>query len=896
VISLEATGPRPVAVLRAEAYEVAEKALRRLDIPYARPRTDQWRTVGDMLDAATDAWSDTAKGPALRFPTYAALRGVLSLDLSEVAPARRPAAVWRQLLWSRSEGDGRESLTTGLGAAGTLLSISGTRWTSGMAANVLLVIGYSLLGAAVAPLFRRVFLLGLVGRLQWLWWRNGQRGWIWDQLLRLHAQARSTPSPAGTATTQRLPNRLLVDAVLLDLRRSYRRSRWLASWPTVYPVLVIPPGPAAADTGPPVTLLHAQVRTPRSPLVTVVAGPVPLADGWAGGGDVQPLERWRERLGDSRSGVPGQALWRIRLTPTPSGMTPSPPVPASTTPSPTVRLRDRLWWESGPLRSLAAVTVLLVLTVATVTIRSVLAPPVATCGADQQSVQDVVDDTHGQPPGPAQLIGYRLCGEPFADPPGPTLQAAAVERLRGYQRDIFAQNQWVDARPATEITRRQVLTLVAISALTTVPGDRGSSVMAEAEGLAGIYAVQYAVNHAPGDGPFLKVVVANAGGRGAHADRLVALLKPLLASAKLDHRHAVLGAVVTVNSTTTAQDALAGITDLPVTLISPTMTGDNFGARLPRFYQMITPNAQQATLVVDYVRKVYPGRQLVDIYPAPAPSDLYVRSLKTDLETQAGRPSRQRVDFRAEEWALGASLTAHCDGGEVLFYGGRYNDFGAFVSQLNYDCPGRIPPVIADDSTSRLLSDGNLAAQIPAKVPVALATKSLPLTCGQLDIPAFAGATAGPAPGGVPPRAQFQRDIRDALHRCVPNERTSDADAAGLAGGWAAASYDATRVLHWAIGQNMHPDDDPTTVADRTAQLLKNGTLPFGVNSPVAFNGGNVAVDGRISLYCIQNLPTAFHAGNPADAAIEVIREGKAYPADRTGPTPTPCGPTRATS
>lgn len=858
VISLEATDPQSVS----EAVQVAEEALRQhRGIPYARLEADQLSTAEAMLDAATLGWS-APNGPALRFPTYTALRAVLNMQLPEGDADRRRAAIRRQLLKSHAEDVGSESFAAVLGVTGTLLSFGGSRLT-GFFADWLFWVGFILLCALLALFIWRALRLF---RMQWLLWRNGQHRWVSDHLAHLHPETRSKQPPADKADSERLANQLLVTAVLRDLWWSYWRLRRIWKWPIAYPVLLVSPpvvptsgGAAAEDSGPLVTLLREHVATRRSPLVMVIAGTPPsAARELPGGGDVKPVARWRELLGTGPRKLPGDPVWRVGL---------------SSMPAPVRRdwLRAREWWEWGFLWWLASV-----LTIAAgMVIPAALATP-SGCGGDQQSVQEVS----------TELIGYRLCGEPIADLPGDTLQPHAVQRLRTYQRLIFDENLRVDHLPAIETTRRQVLTLVAVSVLTTTPGDKDSSVMAEAEGLAGVYAAQYAINHTPGDGPFLKVAVANAGGRSAHVDKLMARLKPLLS------QPSVLGAVVTVNSTIAVKSALDGIKDLPVTLVSPTMTADYIGKDRARFYQMITPNMQQATLVVDYVRRVYPGRRLVDVYPQPSSDDLYVSSLKIDLDTQARAKVKRVGFFQDVKWDGSASLSAHCDSNEVLFYGGRYTDFGKFVNQLRFDCGSQLPPLIADDSTARLLSDSKLASQVSPKVPVALVTKSLVLSCRQLEVPSF--VQAKPIPDAVPPRVRFRDDIRSVLQRCMPNEPTSTNptsvdDAAALAGGWAAASYDATRVLHWAIGQSMGPNKNPIMVADDAAKLLNNGTLPFGVTGPIAFKE-RVAADGRISLYCIQDLQAAFQTGDPAGAAVEVMREGNGYPADRV-PKATACGP-----
>jgi len=84
------------------------------------------------------------------------------------------------------------------------------------------------------------------------------------------------------------------------------------------------------------------------------------------------------------------------------------------------------------------------------------------------------------------------------------------------------------------------------------------------------------------------------------------------------------------------------------------------------------------------------------------------------------------------------------------------------------------------------------------------------------------------------------------------------------------------------------------SVADDADRRLDGGGLPYGVNSPITFTN-HVAVNGRISLYCLWDPPVAFaDDSSPANKITEVMREGHSYAADRGAPPPSPCRPPTA--
>ncbi|GGK03361.1 hypothetical protein GCM10010123_36630 [Pilimelia anulata] len=838
-------------------------------IPHAVVDAAAHPDVRGLLDAAVAQLERPGSGwRPLPFPRYRDVAAIADLHLTTSGVDRRAAAI-RAAIGPPNTGAPRatEPMVSMLTAAGTVAALSAGQAGGTRLSAALYALGVALLCVVLALAARRLW---TVAGPRWRLRRLGRRGVGVERGAGVLAEATTWTADAvasardpGAARLRR--DRVLVAAFLADLRAAHRRRWWSGDWRTAYPVLVLADragAPAAA------TLLagHAATADARA-LVVVTDRPDPRAR-------YRPLAQWTAYRRPWAGGADRTRPWALVLDAAAlAALAAATAGPAARPARRTERARSRLLAAALGASLLAGAGV--------VAYRSLV-------WACRPGVfgENVVTEQ-------GQEIGYRLCGAPFG---GPASRSARYEKL------IYAENRRVE-RLRREQPARRPLTLVLLTALTRPSGDARTSQVAESEDLAGAYAVQLAVNNdGPSGGPLLRLAVANAGAASGHAGLAVDRLGELLAADPT-----VRGGVVTLDSREAVKQALTRLDPARFVMISPTMTAEDLVRALPGFFQMIAPNGAQAELVRRYVDRVAPGATLIDVYAAGAEqaADTYVLTLRRELARRFGKR------FGVWRWSRpgeppgrdrdGPLTNAFCGGANrVLFFGGRYTDFRDFTWDLVDTCNGRIPLLIADDSTSRFIADRDLAASAPPGLAVVMATKSVLLSCRRLLDDRFAGATAGPAGTGVAPRLQFRRDIGAALQRCPTAERAGERadELTDLAGGWAATSYEAVRLLHWAAGRAEPPRAGAAPagpLGERMAAVLRGGTqrvpLPYGVNSPVRFDADRVSRSRRTSLVCLRDLTAAAVSGTAADVAVEVARRGTAYPADGREPVPVTCPP-----
>ncbi|GGK22481.1 hypothetical protein GCM10010124_13760 [Pilimelia terevasa] len=825
--------------------------------------------VRGLLDAAVAQLERPGSGwRPLPFPRYRDVVAIADLRLTAAGVDRRAAAV-RAAIGPPNTGAPRatEPMVSMLTAAGTVAALSAGQAGGTRLSTALYALGVALLCVVLGLAARRLW--AVVGP-RWRLRRLGRRGVGVERGAGVLAEATTWTADAvasarDPAAARLRRDRVLVAAFLADLRAAHGR-RWWGNWRTAYPVLVLGDragGPAAA------ALLggHAASADARA-LVVVTDRPHPDAR-------YRPLAQWEAYRAPWAGGADATRPWALTLDAAAvAGLAAATAGPVARPPRRAERARNRLLAAALGAGLLAGTGV--------VAYRSL----VWACRPGVSGENVVTVD--------GQEVGYRLCGAPFG---------GAASRSARYEKLIYAENRRVE-RLHREQPGRRPLTLVLLTALTRPSGDARTSQVAESEDLAGAYAVQLAANNdGPSGGPLLRLAVANAGAASRLVDHTVTRLGALLAADPT-----VRGGVVTLDSREPVKRALARLDPARFVMISPTMTAEDLVETLPRFFQMIAPNSMQAELVRRYVDRVAPGARLVDVYRAgaedPDNRDAYVMTLRDELARRFGPRFRQWRWTRPGEppgpGRDGPMTPALCGGtNQVLFFGGRYTDFRDFTWDLVDTCNGRIPLLVADDSTSRFIADRDLAASAPPGLAVVMATKSVLLSCRRLLDDRFAGATAGPAGTGVAPRLQFRRDIA-ALQRCAGAERAGERadELTDLAGGWAATSYEAVRLLHWAAWRADPPQPGTAAagpLAERMAAVLHGGTqqvpLPYGVNSPVRFDADRVSRNRRTSLVCLRDLTAAAVSGTAADLAVEVARQGTAYPADGPEPVPVTCPP-----
>jgi hypothetical protein len=435
--------------------------------------------------------------------------------------------------------------------------------------------------------------------------------------------------------------------------------------------------------------------------------------------------------------------------------------------------------------------------------------------------------------------------------PGPDDNSHLFDLNLIYEENKRAQRLATAARP--------LVTVAVVTALTTAdPTKPVRSVVAEREGLAGVYAAQRRINTLRSTRqPYLRIAIVNAGdlvpgppGDDAR-DRVVrnhlTILENKLRLLAADQTLAA--AIVTVNSTTGIQQALGNsLARYGVAMVSPTMTADGFGdpfGRPPVFFQVGSTDDNQVQLIYEYARNQH--RPLAFFYPELTngkkryidTNDVYVTSLYCDVwrryrqapgsfqgpsdghsvhcppdapqttqrlgAREAAPPGDKPkpVPVSMAHWSAGTDLTqvaafaCPADGAQPLvFFGGRYTDVADFTQALRLACGPRMPQVqvAVADSSSRFLADRDLARHAPHGTQVLIAYRGRILTCDNLR---NNRQEDGDSSFDTGRRADFYDDIKTSLHRCTGGG-DSEIDR-WLAAGWAAIGYDSLLMINDAM-------------------------------------------------------------------------------------------------
>ncbi len=398
----------------------------------------------------------------------------------------------------------------------------------------------------------------------------------------------------------------------------------------------------------------------------------------------------------------------------------------------------------------------------------------------------------------------------------------------------------------------------------------------EREELQGMAAAQYrafleAREHRAD--PYLRIVVANAGQEMEYSPDLVKMLTKL---ARDDAT--VLGVIGLVESRKVIKGAIRDLAEAGLPVIAPTLSADGIADASNKYLQISATNLDEAQLVYNHTTQVLNKTKIFNYYTYGAASysegeqnDLYVNTLREDLREKFG------ADYTDSFWTLDVDLRSACpdnfpDG--VVFFGGRYGDFGAFANKLASDCSGNPPLLIGDDSVNRYMANAELRLSAPENLPVAYVAKGALAYCDQLTR------------AGDYERSNFRSDVRSVLSLCMSD--TAIGERVGLA-------YDATRMVLRAVkqiassiqspsGGAWNPDEiTPTGVHARIRELAN----PYrGVTGFIRFNANGVPIGKRLTILCVPNIKIAFHT--PGDVPKEIDRFPDSPEEDTAYGTPTP--------
>ncbi|MGW7041853.1 hypothetical protein ACWGDT_03845 [Streptomyces avermitilis] len=578
--------------------------------------------------------------------------------------------------------------------------------------------------------------------------------------------------------------KLLVHAFLEDLRRSFRRRPWRpGGWRhTAYPVVQIRSweSPTASRT---LLRLVEQVRDETGRLVPVLlvhvagrpdGGPVPSAPADAlRMTDLHAIDRnqwapvsYRSRLARRTSAPTARVRGRRRLWA--DGEADAERVPASavvTAPAPP--------WFSRPVVIVTACLLLFV--PGAVWSGRYLGIP--GCLHRPFAADVVVRDVGGE------CIGFSDgAALTFNNQPG-------QENLHYIQERIFAQNR--DARKAWEESgrRRPYVTVVYLGTLTGRATQAGEEAYAaEREGLEGIAAAQYIGVRATvntSSVPLLRIVIANAGFQMKHADLAVDMIARL---ARQPSDAPVIGVVGPVESRTASAVALRHLNRVGLPAIAPALSADHIDSNSNLYFQISPPNRDQVHLLSAYARRK--GWKGLHIYvtfgeKSSRKDDLYVATLLDDLKKEFKGTS----DLTYTKWHPGRSMQHECDYRGMLFFAGRWSEYGDFLAGLRQACRNNDWPrhLVADDSVNRYMANKTLRKTAPDNLTMLYVSKSGLATCASLrrpdpDVGQFLAAVQAPDLLSPP--------------RCVggPGPQQWIGEQVGLA-------YDATMLFSQAVEQ-----------------------------------------------------------------------------------------------
>jgi hypothetical protein len=544
--------------------------------------------------------------------------------------------------------------------------------------------------------------------------------------------------------------KLLVSAFLADLREAYRRRLWRpASWRrTAYPLALLD---GVAATGAAGRLLRwiNEIRNETGlfdPLVIVartdrqfearvaeidpaIVAPRHVAllkrpfddlDRSTDGYSRDPLQIWQSTIGDHRRHRDRNAWYLLLALPeelcgevdafgrAERAQPPAPPWPVR--------------------RPVLAAEALIVVAAIVISVIEVVRPELAagcTVWPFHSGIDVAVHDN--------QCLGYSDNDrQVFSDD----------DELIQMQREVFRQNT-IAEQLRHDNPRRPLVTLVYFVGLTYL--DRNVRYPhAQVEELAGLAVRQRRANQQSGEAePLLRVVVANGGSEMRDATWVVEhLLRGLLRSDPT-----VVGVIGLDRSTVETRRAIARLGELGVPTMSTTLSADGLDGVSPLYFQPVPDNKAQAKLVADYVagaRNPVDGTRLYDrvaIYYPTDPDDLYVRTLVEDVKlavTDRGIPITSR-SWDGQQGIYGLPMTCASPAGpgqrhpdELLFFAGRNQDFGPFVDAVAQQCSSDPPPILGDDSVTRVVAEKLVQRSAPVGLPVRYVAKT-PVILGGSD-------------------------------------------------------------------------------------------------------------------------------------------------------------------
>ncbi|MCC3315219.1 hypothetical protein [Nocardia africana] len=625
--------------------------------------------------------------------------------------------------------------------------------------------------------------------------------------------------------------KLLVNAFLEDLRAAYRRVPWRPSgWRrTAYPVALLD-GVTADDGADRIIRFVNEIRNETGlfdPLVIVARiehskeSPDARFDdlGVTVDGETRdPLLSWRDDIDESRRHRNTDS-WYLTL-----------PLPESLSESLPRFDRSELAYPPAPpwaaRRSMVAAVALLPV-VALVAAAVAVVQPRIVAGCTASPWRSGVD---------VAVRGTECVG----------LSSTATQvfsddlELGEMQREVFHQND-VAARLRHDNPRRPLVTLVYFAGMTYVDRN-GRYPHAQAEELAGLAVRQRWANKQSGASePLLRVVIANGGTTMRYATWVV------------DHQigrlvrsdPTVAGVIGLDRSTAETRRAIARLGELGVPTMATTLSADGLEEVSPLYFQPVLPNSMQAKLVADYVLGARnldgtPRYGTVNVYVSDDPADIYVRTLESDLRHELGdrfgeiQPWSDQGQIPSRR--MPCAPTDRSQPRDLLFFGGRNPDFGPFVSAVAQHCGADMPPILANDTATRAVSDKLVQNSAPTGFPVHYVAKGVPaLLAGRNCV-----RDGEPVRPASPNMHTLCAELRD-LRRALPHFQVSwPGDRTGI-------GFDVAELFLGAVKRNRARPEYSGAVVNRAAIALelRRGDLDADtVTGNLRFDGPRGLVSG----------------------------------------------------
>ncbi|NKY86066.1 ABC transporter substrate-binding protein [Nocardia veterana] len=406
------------------------------------------------------------------------------------------------------------------------------------------------------------------------------------------------------------------------------------------------------------------------------------------------------------------------------------------------------------------------------------------------------------------------------------------------QREVFHQNAVAD-RLRHDNPRRPLVTLIYFAGMTYIDRN-GRYPHAQAEELAGLAVRQRWANRQGGASePLLRIVIANGGTTMRYATWVV------------DHQISrlvrsdptVAGVIGLDRSTAETRRAIARLGQLGVPTMATTLSADGLEEVSPLYFQPVLPNSMQAKLIAEYVRGARnpdgsPRYGKVYVYTSDDPADIYVRTLNNDLRQELGDRFGEVAPWTDQGQIPGRPMP--CAAGDrpsdLLFFGGRNPDFGPFVSAVAQHCGAAMPPILANDTATRAVSDKLVQSSAPIGFPVHYVAKGVPaLLAGRNCV--RDGEPTRPASPNMHTLCSELRDLRNTLpHFQVgwPGDRTG-------------IGFDVAELFLGAVKRNRARPEYSGAVVNRAAIALelRRGELDADtVTGNLRFDGPRGSVTG----------------------------------------------------